>query len=133
MDSLSTFAGLEDDGDALPSLVLHKQRHCGKGSAARILGDRVVLLVPGLATVQRLAILADDCVLWLNGLDGLEHAHLFVADVFGGEGEGTLHCQEHEDLKKICPGMLIWLPVAFDGRHDSRFCMTSRTMLNSSK
>lgn len=78
-------SSLHDEGDAIPSLILDVSYEGTEGWASRVLRDGVVLAVGGLAAVERLAILADDDVLGLNGGNGSEDADLFVTDVLSVE------------------------------------------------
>ena len=94
-------AGLHDERNTVPPLVLDERHESAERGAARILGDRVVLLVRGLAAVERLAILSDDDILGLDGRDGAEHTDLLVTDVLGAEGNGALHGEEGEHLKQV--------------------------------
>src|SRR4029434_367770 len=41
-------AGLDDEGDTVPSLVLDVRNHGAEGRASRVLGDSVILAVGGL-------------------------------------------------------------------------------------
>ena len=61
-----TFTSLHDERHTVPTLVLDVRNHGAEGRAARVLGDSLVLLVGGLATIQGLAVLTDDDVLGLN-------------------------------------------------------------------
>ena len=65
-ESEHTFAGFQDKGNAVPPLVLDVQDHGTKGRTSRLLGNGIVLLVAWLVAVQRLAVLTDDDVLWLD-------------------------------------------------------------------
>lgn len=71
-----TFTGLQDKGHAVPPLILNVRDHGAEGRAPRVLGNCVVLLVRGLAAVQRLAVLADDDVLRLDGVHGAQNTNL---------------------------------------------------------
>jgi hypothetical protein len=94
-------SGLHDERHTVPALVFNVGDQRAEGGASRILGNSVVLAVGGLATVKRLAVLANNDVFGLNGRDGAEDADLFVADILSVEGNRSLHSQEGENLKKV--------------------------------
>ena len=62
-------ARLQDEGNAVPALILNVRDEGAESRTPRVLWNCVVLLVRGLTAVERLAVLADDDVL---GLDGRE-------------------------------------------------------------
>jgi hypothetical protein len=94
-------AGLEDERNTIPSLVLDVGNHRGEGGAAGSLGNGLVVLVRGLGSVERLLILTDDNVLGLDGRHAAEDADLLVTDVLSRERDGTLHCEQGQDLEKM--------------------------------
>lgn len=115
---IHTFTGLHDEGNAIPSLVLDVRNHGAESRAARVLRDSIILLVGGLATVERLSVLADDDVLWLNGVHRAQNTHLsltlvaaggirdrqkylLITNVFSRERDGTLHGKKRQHLQKV--------------------------------
>jgi hypothetical protein len=95
------FAGLEDERNTVPSLVLDVSDHRGKCGAARSLGNGFVVLVRGLGSIERLLILADDNVLGFDGGHAAEDTNLLVTDVLSRERDGTLHCEQGQDLEEM--------------------------------
>lgn len=87
-------AGLQDEGHAVPALVLDVCDHGGEGRAAGVAGNRLILLVARLRAVQRLSVLTNDDIARLDGGHGTKNADLLVANVLGGEGDGTLHGEQ---------------------------------------
>jgi hypothetical protein len=130
-ESILTLSGLEDEGNAVPTLVLDVCDQRAEGGTARILGHGVVLEVTGLAAVEGAAVLADDDILGLDGIHSAENTDLLVTDVLGREGDGTLHSEQCEDLQKVCK-LLAW-SYFVNATLNVRFCMTSRIIPNSSK
>ena len=94
-------SGLQDERHTVPSLVLDVSDHGCESGASRVLGNCVVLLVARLLAVQRLSVLSDNDVLGLDRGHTTEDTDLFVTDVFGGEGDGSLHSEECQDLQQI--------------------------------
>lgn len=98
---VESLAGLQDEGHALPTLVLDKCHHGAEGGTPRILGHGIVLLVRWPGSIQRLAVLADNHVLRLDSGDAAENTDLFVSDVLRGERDWALHSQEGQDLEQM--------------------------------
>lgn len=71
-----TLASLHDERNTVPPLVLDVGDHSAEGGAAGILGNGLVLLVGGLAAIQRLPVLANNDVLGLNGVHRTEDTNL---------------------------------------------------------
>jgi hypothetical protein len=94
-------SGLENEGNAVPTLVLNVCNHRAESRATRLLGHSVVLQVAGLAAVEGAAVLADDNVLGLNSIHSAENTDLLITDILGREGNGTLHGEQCEDLQKV--------------------------------
>lgn len=98
---VQSLAGLEDERNAIPTLVLNVSNHSAEGWAPGILWNGIVLLVSWLVAIKGLAILADNDVLWLNGWDGLENANFLISDILGGERDWTLHRQQGQNLQEM--------------------------------
>lgn len=98
---VQSLAGLHDERHTVPTLVLDVCDQGAEGGAPRVLGHGIVLLVRGLAAIERTAVLADDDVLGLDGGDGTEDAHFLVANVLGRERDGPLHGKESQHLKQV--------------------------------
>lgn len=71
-----TLSGLHDERNTIPPLILDVSNHGAEGRAARVLGNSVVLLVGGLASIQRLSVLADDDVFGLDRVHPTQHTDL---------------------------------------------------------
>ncbi len=71
-----TLSSLQNEGNTIPSLVLDVCNHGAECRAPGILRNSVVLLVCGLASIQRLPILADDDVLRFDGIHGTQDTNL---------------------------------------------------------
>jgi len=93
--------GLEDEGHAVPTLVLNVCNQRAESRAAGLLGHGVVLQVTGLAAIEGATVLADDDVLGLDSIHSAENTDLLVTDVLGREGDGALHGEQCEDLQKV--------------------------------
>lgn len=102
---------LQDEGYTVPSLVLDVSDHRCESGASGVLGDCVILLVAWLLAVQRLSILSNDDVLGLDRGHATEDADLFVTDVFGREGDGSLHSEESKNLEQVCDCQSLLLPT----------------------
>lgn len=94
-----TLPGLHDERNSLPPRVVDPQGQRGKRRADRTLGDGVVLEVPGLAISTD--VLSKQSVLPRDRGDASEDLDLFVPDVFGREGDGSLHRQQREGLQQV--------------------------------
>ncbi len=94
-------AGLHDERDPVPPLVLDVGNESAECRTPRVLRHSVVLLVRGLAAVQRPPVLSDDDILGFDGRDRSKNADLLVADVFGREGDGALHGEEGQHLQQM--------------------------------
>lgn len=92
---------LQDEWNTIPPFILDIGYHRGKCRASRILGDSVVFLVRGLCAIQRLAVLADNDVLGFNGRHAAKDANLLVTDIFGREGDRSLHGEERQHLQQV--------------------------------
>jgi len=96
-----TLAGLENERNAVPPLILNISDEGAEGWAARVLGNGVVLQVSRLTSVQRATVLANDDVLGLNRIHRTQNTDLLVTDVLRGEGDGALHGEQSQDLQKV--------------------------------
>lgn len=94
-------SGLQDERNAVPSLVLDKCNHGTEGGASRVFWNCVVLFVRRLGAVKRPSILPDDDVLGLNLGNSSEHSDFLVTNVLAGKGNGSLHRQQGQDLQKM--------------------------------
>lgn len=96
-----TLAGLEDEGNTVPPLVLDVGNQSTEGGTARLLRHSVILQVSRLAAVERPAVLTDDDVLGLDCIHRAQNTDLLVTDVLGGERDRALHGEQGQHLQKI--------------------------------
>lgn len=94
-------AGLQDDRDAVPGVVVDLECDGGEGDGPGVRGDGVVIQVGRLGAVRGAGVLAHEDVVDVDGLDGLEELHLLVADGLGAKVLGLVHEQEGEDLEQV--------------------------------
>jgi hypothetical protein len=71
-----TLPGLQNEGNAIPPLVLDVDGQSAESRASAVLGDGFIVQVAGLASIERFAVLSNDDILWLNGGDTTEYANL---------------------------------------------------------
>ena len=74
-----TFAGLQDEGNAVPSLVLDVDCERTESGATAVLGNGVIIQIARFAAIQRLSVLSDNDVFGLNGRNTTQHSNLDIA------------------------------------------------------
>src|SRR4051812_1273514 len=97
----TTFARLEDERDAVPALVLDIDDERAVGWATAALWNGIVVKVARFATVQRLCVLPDDDIFWLDRRDRAEHPDFLVSNVLGRKGDGPFHGEDRKELDEI--------------------------------